>query len=183
MSDLSTDDGAACAKRYTHLEQRTTKVSDPNRLVSLLCQQHPRDTRIAISGAAQRLTNCSTARGSRVSKSISFAHSGTIAMRAICWYSPRTWVSNSGNPASPTIFLDPARYSGGTPSTTSTLAVPRTSSTCGGKVVVSIVSATLGFTCRARTFAACGGVQTTNSVPVQSKAIGIARGAPSRPVY
>ena len=37
------------------------------------------------SAADQRLINCSTARGSRVSKSSSFAHVGSMAMRAICW--------------------------------------------------------------------------------------------------
>jgi hypothetical protein len=87
MSGLSTDDRAACAKPYTHLKWRTTKVCGPNRLVGLPCQQRPRGTRIAISGTGDRLTNCSTARGSRVSKSISFAHVGSMAMRAICWYS------------------------------------------------------------------------------------------------
>ena len=60
-------------------------------------------------------------------------------------------------------------------STTATRAVPRTSSTWGGKVAVSMVKATVGLACTRRACTvACGGVQTTNCGPVQWNAIGIA---------
>ena len=70
------------------------------------------------------------------------AHGGVTLIRAICLYIARTWVSKASHWSGPTLFLDAARYSGGTPSTMSMAAVPRTSKTCGGNVFVSTVNAT-----------------------------------------
>jgi hypothetical protein len=53
MIGLSTDDDAACAKRYTHLEQRTTKVFGPDdSLVSPVSS-----TRAAPGSPSQALVN------------------------------------------------------------------------------------------------------------------------------
>jgi hypothetical protein len=80
-------------------------------------------------GSGQRLTDCSTARGSRVPKSISVARAGSPAMRARCWYRAQLGLERR-DPRVAAILLDAASYSGGTPSTTSTQAVPRSRSTC-----------------------------------------------------
>jgi hypothetical protein len=62
------------------------------------------------------------------------------------------------------------------------LAVARTSSTWGGCVSVSMVSATFGFAASAFTLYAFGAVQTTICSPFQWNPIGITRGNPSNPV-
>src|SRR6266403_5149208 len=85
-----------------------------------------------------------------------------ILIRAICLYIARTCASKASHWSGPTPFLDAARYSGGTPSTISMAAVPRTSKTCGGKAFVSTVNATFGFVFSADTLGACGSVQSTN---------------------
>lgn len=100
--------------------------------------------------------------GILVSKSNSSADSGTISMRAICLNIARACASNTCHFCAPTNFLAPSRYSGGTPSITSIVAVPRTNNTLGGYVLVSIVSATFGFVVSARTFGAFGAVPMMN---------------------
>src|SRR5678816_4612466 len=100
-------------------------------------------------------------------------------MRASCLYIARTCASNASHWSGPTPFLDAARYSGGTPSTMSTAAVPRTSKTWGGNAFVPTVRVAFGFVFSAGTVGACGTVHRTNGAPVQWKPIGIARGKPS----
>src|SRR5690242_9448460 len=57
-----------------------------------------------------------------------------------------------------------------------TVAVPRTSSTFGGYVSVSIVSATFAFCPSALTFGALGIIPIMNRAPSQWNQIGITRG-------
>jgi hypothetical protein len=68
-------------------------------------------------------------------------------------------------------------------SITSTVAVPRTSSTLHGCSFVSIVSATFGLRASAGIFGAFAGLPRTISRPSQWKAIGTTRGVPSVQVY
>ena len=86
-------------------------------------------------------------------------------------------------PLDGTPFPAAAWYSGGTPSTMSTAAVPRTSKTCGGNAFVPTVRATFGFVFSAEAVGACGTGHSTNGAPVRWKRIGIARGKPSGPRY
>jgi hypothetical protein len=58
--------------------------------------------------------------------------------------------------------------------------VPRTSSTLCGKLLSSIVSATLGFLASALSFGAFEGLASTNSRPFQWNQMGTTLGVPSR---
>src|SRR4051794_21432813 len=127
------------------------------------------------------LTRSSTACGMRVSKSWIFAHVGATSIRVIRSYRACTPSSHCGNSSAGVTFLAPATYSGKTPSTSETAAVPRISSTFGGQTgaLVSMVKATTGFAWSAATFAEPGIVPITSVTPFQLKPTGTTRGVPS----
>jgi hypothetical protein len=117
-----------------------------------------------------------------VSKSSSFAQSGSTVTRTVRSYRARTPASQSAKPSAGTSFRFAARYASGSPSTSSTRAVPRISSTRGGHTPwVSIVIATLGFARSARTFADPGTVPITRCSPSHWNPIGTTRGSPLVP--
>ena len=97
-------------------------------------------------------------------------------MRAISLYRPRTAASNEASSSPCVDFAAAARYSGGTPSTISMRAVPRSRSSLAGGPIASIVSATCGCFSSAATFGAVGAVQTTTVVPVHRNPMGMTRG-------
>jgi hypothetical protein len=107
---------------------------------------------------------------------------GVTSIRTIWSYSACTPASHRGNSSAGVSFRAPSTYSGKTPSTCETSAVPRTSSTLGGQVggLVSIVSATAGRARRAATFADPGTVPMMIATPFQWKPTGTTRGVPSR---
>jgi hypothetical protein len=106
-----------------------------------------------------------------------------IAMRAIWSYISRQFCSNCAAASASIIFLAPARYSSGTPSTISTLARPRIerARAWSGASPTSIVRATSGRADSAVTLGEVVAVEITTWSPVQKKPIGITRGVPSFP--
>ena len=166
----------------THpLQPRDYRVNfDPEIDVKLptIFQEAPRQPSAACS-----FMSFSTATGAVVSKSSSRAQSGVIVTATICLYMARTWVSKSSQASRGMARRDACRYPSGTPSTVSSTARPRTSSTRGGGPGTSIVIATRPSACKASTFGAPGIVHIRKRAPSHRYPIGITRGAPSRPVY
>ena len=111
-----------------------------------------------------------------------YAEEGLAGMEVAVWVAEDELTVEYDGEALSRYEVASSRYSGGTPSTISMLAVPRTSSTWGGCVSVSMVSATFGFAASAFTLYAFGAVQTTICSPFQWNPIGITRGNPSNPV-
>src|ERR1700716_3671773 len=74
-------------------------------------------------------------------------------------------------------------YSGTTPATVSTFAVPRIWSTLYGHVLPSVLNAILELRESALTFGAFSGVPSTISLPFQWNQIGTTRGVPSFHTY
>ena len=99
-------------------------------------------------------------------------------------YIDRTWRSKVSACSRSSDFLEAARYSSGTPSTISTVAVPRTSRAFAslGVLPTSIVTATSGRDGSARALGAVVAVQMTICSPFQWTPMGITRGRPSGPL-
>src|SRR6266852_8172818 len=131
--------------------------------MSLSCSDDPRlDGRLGFGLRAcpegyEPAIAASIALGKRVSKSKSPTHVGRTEIRAIWANIARTCSTQARPCSSPKYRSAAAAYSGVTPSTLSTLAIPRINNTLCGKELLSIVSATCAWSGSTITLGALGG--------------------------